>query len=298
VTQLGDSQRRGPEAPGPSGARRAVTPAVRGRRASPPWSGAATGRGLAPEIAVALLLAAVTLALLPSAAHPSGPVEVDRFHGVARGRDGAVAYREDHEVRRAGGRALEAVTTYRDPEGELLAVLRTDFSRDPFAPDYTFEDRRRSAIEAVDVSERGATLVAGSRRRTVGLPDDPARRLVTGQGLDRLVRARLADLERGEELRVAFAIPSRQATYDFRVRALPAPPGSPTVTVRVEIDSWVLRLFAGALDSEYDRATGRLVRYRGISNLLDERGDNPEVTITYSYAEAGPAGGEAPSASL
>ena len=168
----------------------------------------------------------------------------------------------------------------------MLAILRTDFSRDPFAPDYTFEDRRRAAVEAVEVSERSATLTAGSRRRAVPLPGDPARRLVTGQGLDRLVRSRLADLERGTELAVAFAIPSRQATYDFRVRALPAPPASPTVTVRVEIDSWVLRIFASSLDSEYDRATGRLVRYRGLSNLTDERGDNPEVTITYSYPEA------------
>jgi hypothetical protein len=237
--------------------------------------------------AAALLLAAAGVAEAPAVARASERVELERFQGVARSRDGAVAYVEEHEVRRAGDRPLQAVTTYRDASGELLAVLRTDFSRDPFAPDYTFEDRRRAAVEAVEISERAATLVAGSRRRAVPLPGEPNRRLVTGQGLDRLVRARLPDLERGAELDVAFAIPSRQATYDFRVRALPAPPSSPTVTVRVEIDSWVLRLFASSLDSEYDRATGRLVRYRGLSNLTDARGDNQEVTITYSYAEPG-----------
>jgi hypothetical protein len=274
-----------------------VTPAR--RRATPARAAAAAAPGgLAPEIAIALLLAAVTLAVAPAVARPSTSVEVERFHGVARGRDGAVAYREEHEVRRLGDRPLQAVTTYRDAAGEVLAVLRTDFSRDPFAPDYTFEDRRRTAVEAVEVTERGATLAAGSRRRTVPLPGEPGRRLVTGQGLDRLVRARLADLERGAELHVAFAIPSRQATYDFRVRALPSPPDSPTLLVRVEIDSWVLRLFASSLDSEYDRATGRLVRYRGLSNLVDERGDNPEVTITYTYPEASAPGKEEIRASL
>jgi hypothetical protein len=241
-------------------------------------------------LALAALGAAAT-------ARPDAGVEVERFSGVARGRDGAVAYREDHEVRRLGERLLQAVTTYRDPASEVLAVLRTDFSRNPFAPDYTFEDRRRATTEAVEVTERGATLVAGNRRRTVPLPGDPARPLVTGQGLDRLVRARMPELQRGSELNVAFAIPSRLATYDFRVRALAAPPDSRTVLVRVEISSWVLRLFASALDSEYDRATGRLIRYRGLSNLLDERGDNPEVTITYSYPEAGSPPREEPHAS-
>ena len=269
-----------------------MSPAARRRAAPARAASAAAARRSAQELVAALALAAVALTVAPTAARPDAGVEVDRFSGVAHGRDGAVAYREDHEVRRIGARPLQAVTTYRAPSGEVLAVLRTDFSRSPYAPDYAFEDRRRSAVEAVEVSERGATLVAGSRRTTVALPGDPARPLVTGQGLDRLVRARLADLVRGEELRVAFAIPSRQATYDFRVRALPAAPDAPTVLVRVEIDSWVLRLFASSLDSEYDRATGRLVRYRGLSNLLDERGDNPEVVITYAYPEAGPAGEE------
>jgi hypothetical protein len=59
------------------------------------------------------------------------------------------------------------------------------------------------------------------------------------------------------------------------------------VRVRVEIDSWVLRLFAGSLDVEYDRASRRLLRYRGLSNLTDARGDNPEVEITYAYPEEG-----------
>ena len=65
------------------------------------------------------------------------------------------------------------------------------------------------------------------------------------------------------------------------MRARPAPPGAATLPVRVEVDSWVLRLFAEALDCEYDLATGRLVRYRGPTNLEDEAGRHPVVTITY-----------------
>ncbi len=239
------------------------------------------------------LAAAAALLHAPAAARPEAEVVQERFQGVARGRDGAVAYLEEHLVRRAGERPLDAVTTYRTPSGEVLGVLRTDFSRDPFAPDYAFEDRRGGASEAVTVTAAGTTLVAGSRRRTLPPPAAAGRVLVAGQGLDRLVRARLGELERGGVLHVDFAIPSRQASYPFRVRALPAPAGSATLPVRVEIDAWVLRLFASALDCDYDRATGRLLRYRGLSNLRDEAGENPQVTITYQYEPAPPGPAEA-----
>lgn len=245
-----------------------------------------------PRRAGLLALLACGAALAPLAAGAAGAAEaaeVERFSGVARGRDGAVAYLEAHEVRRGPAGRDEAVTTYRTPAGEVLAVLRTDFSRDPFAPGYRFEPRR-GAVEAVERTAAGAALVAGDRRKEVR----PAagRPLVAGQGLDRLVRARLADLARGEVLRVDFAFPSRQATYPFTIRAMPRAEGAATVPVRVEIDSWVLRLFADVIDCEYDLATGRLLRYRGPTNLEDDRGDHPVVTITYDYPGAGGAAGE------
>lgn len=250
---------------------------------------------LASRRGPAAALSALVAAALPLEA--SGLEQVDRFEGTARGRDGTVLYVESHEVRRAAERLRSATTTYRDPEGRVLAVLRTDFSRDPFAPSYRFEDLRRAVVESVEVTAAGLTLGAGSRSRTVDRPDG-GRRLVAGQGLDRFVRERLHELERGAELEVALAIPSRLDTYDFRVRSRPGGTAGSTVRVEVEIASWVLRLFATSLEVEYDRATRRLLRYRGLSNLTDLRGENPEVEITYVYQEAGGARPEDPHATL
>jgi hypothetical protein len=61
-----------------------------------------------------LQLAVAALALV-AGDRALADVEVDRFSGVARGRDGAVRYLEEHEVRRDGERVLDAVTTYRAP---------------------------------------------------------------------------------------------------------------------------------------------------------------------------------------
>ena len=61
----------------------------------------------------------------------------------------------------------------------------------------------------------------------------------------------------------------------------------------MEFSSWILRLLAPTLEVDYDRATRRLLRYRGPSNLADASGNNPEVEIAYTYLEeAGAPAGE------
>jgi len=231
---------------------------------------------------------ALLVALMLAAPHAARAQAVERFTGTARGRDGAVLYREEHLVELDAGRPLLAVTFYRDPAGGAIAELRTDFSADPFAPSYTFSDFRTGATEAVSVGEREVRLEARGRSRTVARPAH----LATGQGLDRLVRDRLAALARGETLGVSYAIPSRLDTYEFRVRARRA--DDDRVRVRVELASFLLRLVAPELDVEYERDSGRLLRYRGASNLSFGEGDNPQVEITYAYPPAAVATGEEP----
>jgi hypothetical protein len=234
-------------------------------------------------LAAALALAAPQLAPAtePGAIgvpHPEG------FSGVARGRDGRVLYVEEHEVRRVGDRVLAAVTTYRHPSGAVMAVLKSDYAGDPWAPSYRFEDRRTGRVEAVETGQAGATLEAGGRRVLLGRPRPGQPPLVGGQGLDQLVRARLDTLRAGQRLTVAFAIPSRQEAFEFRLQALPVEDAGDVVRVRVEVASWLLRLLAPHMDCDYDPATRRLLRYRGPSNLEGEGGAHPDVEITYDYS--------------
>jgi hypothetical protein len=246
-------------------------------------------------LVAALALAAPFLSQAAERGHDEAPAE-ERFAGVARGRDGRVLYLEEHLVRRVGERVLEARTTYRDPAGAVLALLRSDYAVDPWAPSYRFEDRRTGRVETVEVGPEGVALEAGGRRVMLARPGPGRPPLVGGQGLDRLVRARLDALRAGERFTVAFAIPSRHDTFVFRVQALPPRGTDGVVRVRVEVASWLLRLLAPAMDCDYDPTSHRLLRYRGPSNLESEDGAHPEVEITYDYP--GVAGEEHARASL
>jgi hypothetical protein len=76
-------------------------------------------------------------------------------------------------------------------------------------------------------------------------------------------------------------LPSRLDQYEFRIRKRKI--NGDTLYIRLEIDNWLLRMFAPHVDAEYDLKTRHLLRYEGISNLEDAAGKHKKVSITYSY---------------
>ena len=231
--------------------------------------------------AAALLLATPGTA---PAAPSADPLAIERFRGVARSRDGAVAYVESHEVRLSGGRVTSAETRYDHPDGQPIARLVSEYLPGSFAPDYEFQDLRTGAREGVQRADDGVRLQDGNRAKVLPMPEGVP--LVAGQGLDRYARAHLDLLARGEVLRVSLALPGRLDAFGFQLRGERLENGR--VRVRFEPTSFFLRLLAPSLEGEYETATGRLVRYVGVSNVAAEDGSPQQVEIAYSYPESTP----------
>jgi hypothetical protein len=228
-----------------------------------------------------IAIAAVAALLAANSAAPS----VERFRGVARSRDGAVAYVETHEVRVSGGRVTSAETRYDRPDGRTIARLSSAYAPGSFAPDYEFRDLRTGTVEAVRLGPDGVRLQDGDRTRILPLQDELP--LVAGQGLDRYARAHLEELARGEVLRVSLALPGRLDAFGFQLRGERLESGR--VRVRFEPTSFFLRILAPSLEGEYDPVTRRLVRYVGVSNVAADDGSPQQVEIAYSYAEPDPS---------
>ena len=236
-----------------------------------------------------LFAAVATILLATSVAGPVGsavdpsvvPSSIERFRGVARSKDGAVAYVETHEVRLSGGRVTSAETRYSRADGRAIARLVSEYAPGSFAPDYEFQDLRTGAREAVRRAGDAIRLVDGDRAKVLPLPEDLP--LVAGQGLDRYAREHLEELAGGEVLRVSLALPGRLDAFGFQLRGERIENGR--IRVRFEPSSFLLRLLAPSLEGEYDPATRRLVRYVGMSNVADEDGSPQQVEISYSYPE-------------
>lgn len=225
-------------------------------------------------------LLTLTAAVVLGAAPAYG--ETERFFGIARSKSGAVLYKETHQVEREHGRILRSLTRYSDEQGRLIAELSSDYRKDPFAPDYRVTDAGGRVIEAAQIQGNRLVLGYKNRSETRDLPRRDAPRLVTGQGLDHLVRERLDSLADGSDLLVTFAIPSRFDTYAFRIHAQETA-RKDIILLKITIDDWFLALLAPSLEVEYDRAKQRLLSYRGVSNLRGPEGETMNVQIRYSY---------------
>jgi len=220
---------------------------------------------------------ALGLSITGSAVAEGGNVE--RYDGIAETPSGEFLYRERHEVTEVGGKPERALTVYYDRAGKEIARLSSDFRGSPYAPTYRFTDARNGKQESVDVRGRSVQVDYRGEKKSLGVPADET--LVVGQGLHHFVRLNLARLSR-ETLTVRFAVPSRFDTYTFRVRPLDSPsPG--VVRLRIEIDSWLMRQLAPNIEVDYELATRRLLRYRGVSNLEASDGSTQKVIIRYTY---------------
>jgi len=185
------------------------------------------------------------------------------------------------------GRPQRNETRYRDAKGDEIAVLKSNFTTHPYVPSYSFEDRR--------FGRQDGTFVDGNWVKIYGRADQNApvqqdqirleNDMVTGQGLHVYLRDHLDELAEGDAIRqVRFLVPLEGRDFVFRIRRLNAPGAPDVAAFNIEADSWLLRLFAPTLEVRYDRATRRLLSYRGASNLLGAGRNVQNVTITYRYS--------------
>ena len=230
--------------------------------------------------------------LLADAALPawalSGGRQEEVFKGIARDARGEIAYIEEHRMIYENGRPQRNETRYLDAAGKEIAVLTSNFTANPYVPNYAFEDRRFGRQDGTFVDGRWVKVYgridesAPVQQNMVRLEDD----MVTGQGLHVFLRDHLDELAEGDAIKqVRFLVPMEGRDFIFRIRRLDTPGDPKTVTFSIEADSWFLRLFAPTLEARYDRASHRLLSYQGASNLLGADRGPQNVTITYRYSE-------------
>lgn len=214
----------------------------------------------------------------------SPAVFVEKFIGEARSESQQLIYREIHEHEFRGGKIFKSKTDYLSPSGERMASLVADYSKSSRLPIYRFEDYRSGASEGVLSVEPQVKVWKNrggvDKDREKDFEVDPD--LIGGQGFHHFIRENLESLIDGPARSVKLLIPAKLDFFNFRIRWVETV--GDLVKLRLEAESWWLRLFAPHLDVKYERSTKRLMYYYGISNIRDfEMMGNPKVRIRYEY---------------
>lgn len=233
-----------------------------------------------------LQLAVAAVVLFAGAAHARELVAV----GTAYGGDGdRMVYREYH-YRDSRDRRAEVI--YRNDSDREIAAKVLDFSR-AAAPSFRQRDLRSGEILAAQWRGDELRLLRrdGADQPLKTRQLDPAADVVIDAGFDNFIRHHFPQLLDGKTLQFEFALPARLTMVSMQVRRHRCAGGdrASRVCFRVAARNWMVRMLASPIDLEYDRASRRLLTFRGLSNIAAADGGGQNVIIRYRYPQQ-PAG--------
>lgn len=195
-------------------------------------------------------------------------------------------YTERHEETIVNGVRVGLRSTYLGADGTVWATRRVDFSKSQLVPDFEFEDVRTGYRLGAEL--RGADSVrfferdgasAPTMEKVIRIPGTA----VVDAGFNNFVQSNWETLASGRKLYFNFGAPFAMDYYGFRVYkdGERREGGRRFMTVKLDIDNFVIRLFLDPIVLTYDVDARRLVSYEGISNILDEGGESYIVRISY-----------------
>ncbi len=188
-------------------------------------------------------------------------------------------YVERHTAFYKNGKLQTSQNDYFDLNGKKIAELNSDYSKSLMMPTYVFQDFRTGTQEGLRWKD-GNYLIF---RKFKGNPEeakplDSVENIFSCQGWHYYLIANLDQLKKSP-IKMKLIFPSRLDYYSFRVR--PIDTAEDILKLRLEFDSWIIRLFTPYLDITYDKKKRKIVQYYGPSNILTEKNEIQSVYIVY-----------------
>jgi hypothetical protein len=231
----------------------------------------------------ALAIAALTLCGVANANDQT-------FNSYARDlRTGRLLYVESHFVSKPLQPDEARVVLYRcAADGPAFARKELSYGATREEPQFTFVDARSGYSEGL---QRAGTALQvfqregrGSPLRQASVPRDIV--VVSDAGFDEFVRKHWNDLETGKSVKFPFLVPSRLDYLSFRIskHGESIVEGAPVSVIRLNLSGF-LGWFLPYIEVQYRKSDRVLMRYKGLTNVRDDRGDNHTAQIDFPARE-------------
>lgn len=191
-----------------------------------------------------------------------------------------VLYTEQHTLSYDGDKLLTSHTRYFDPNGKLIAQMKSDYRQSLMMPTYTFEDLRRGSTEGLELRDSKYYIFHQNpqEKRQEKLIENP-QGIFSCQGWHYYIVKNIEEIQ-SKDLNLNLLFPSKLDYYSFNLQKESSKDS--VLQLRLEFSNWFVRLFAPRLDLTYDASKRKLLSYVGPSNILDLNGDIQYVKVVYN----------------
>lgn len=233
-------------------------------------------------------LSIIILAMSVCILEPAVAQSTEKFKGTAYDKkSGKFIYVESHSRQIKNGKLISGTVEYLNKSGKSFVSKSLQYKYSAIAPNYRLVDKRSGYIEGVRVLAGNRLSLynqpaAGKEKQTAIQSFDP-KKLVIDAGFDEFIRKNWDRLQKNERILIQFAVPSMLRIVEFRVYKVSSRTikGKPATIFSMDLGNFFLRLFMDPIVVSYDNKEKKLLRYEGVSNILDSKGDNHIAKIIF-----------------
>lgn len=220
-------------------------------------------------------VACAVLLLAPALAAAKAEVRFEQGKAWDPGRT-RLMYTESHWTTSENNVLKNRTVVYRCADGTPFARKEINYARSALAPEFSFNDVRFNYQEGLRWQKDKPELwfVRNAQRQQKLLGNSGT--LVADAGFDVFVKNQWPALSAARRQSLQFAVPSRLTSYGFNLQRINSLPFNkePAQSFKLSVNGW-LGFIAPNLEITYSRNTKRLLRFKGLSNILNDQGEKP-----------------------
>lgn len=195
------------------------------------------------------------------------------------------------EVYCANGNPDEMEVIYRNEADRMIARKLLDYRTGPVSPSFVQHNLYSSEVIEVGLSDgevKMAVVDANSSETKKSATSAAGDKMpvVIDAGFDEYVRRNWETLLAGEKKRFLFPFAEHARLLELRIKRSGCSYETDTdQCFKLELSNWLMRMLVAPIELGYDPEQQRLLRYRGLSNIGDGKGNGSVVDIHYDYKD-------------
>lgn len=199
-------------------------------------------------------------------------------------KSGKIVYIEKHRITNdENGFNRLIQTDYLRPDGQTFATIKSDFSKDLYLPLVEFKDERFQITETMTFEKEARKIILTKTEKGKDVERKEftvEENFVVGQGFNNYIKTHF-DLPPESKVKINFVVLTRMNYYKFDIQQQKLVSEN-RKTFFLVAGNFIFKLFSHPIEVTYETQSGRLLTYKGLSNIMNDQNKSQEVLINYT----------------